>query len=132
MEESKTISIVFDGPPSTDGPHFIGVEDDKGRSTSCGVWKQVGADWHLEILNPGRIQGLESRVEELEKDVRLRDKRLVIVREARDDFFKKCKSLRAEVDRLKIDLGLSQLLAEQRQKRITSADADIAELEAKL
>lgn len=36
--ENKHVDIVFDGPPSPDGPRFIEVEDATGKSFRLGQW----------------------------------------------------------------------------------------------
>jgi hypothetical protein len=34
------IDIVFDGPPSPEGPRFVEVEDPRGKSINFGEWVQ--------------------------------------------------------------------------------------------
>ena len=36
--QPSVINIVFDGPPSHEGPRFVEVEDDEGRSIRVGEW----------------------------------------------------------------------------------------------
>ena len=47
---SKTIDIVFDGPPSAEAPRFVGVEDVMGNSVHAGEWVQrQDGYWVLRI-----------------------------------------------------------------------------------
>jgi hypothetical protein len=34
----RCLNLIFDGPPSHDGPRLIEVEDDSGRSVRAGAW----------------------------------------------------------------------------------------------
>lgn len=45
--------IVFDGPPSHDGPRFIEVETPDGKSVNAGEWRErPDGYWELVILAP--------------------------------------------------------------------------------
>lgn len=50
IEEGQHVDIVFDGPPSHQGPRFIEVEDVQGNSISIGhwVWRPDGF-WVLRL-----------------------------------------------------------------------------------
>lgn len=49
-EQSSVINIVFDGPPSHEGPRFVEVEDDQGHSIRVGEWVPRGDGfWALRI-----------------------------------------------------------------------------------
>lgn len=54
--KQRYIYIVFDGPPGPDGPRFVEVEDDKGRSIDIGKW-DVHDDqlWSLRIPDPRAV-----------------------------------------------------------------------------
>jgi hypothetical protein len=44
------VDIVFDGPPGPDGPRFIEVEDEAGKSIRYGEWVQrPDGYWALRI-----------------------------------------------------------------------------------
>lgn len=46
----QAINIVFDGPPAPDGPRFVEVETDDGRSISIGEWvERPDGYWALRI-----------------------------------------------------------------------------------
>ncbi len=46
----KFIDIVFDGPPSPEGPRFVEVEDDQGRGIRLGEWfKRPDEYWVLRV-----------------------------------------------------------------------------------
>lgn len=46
----REIRIVFDGPPSAEGPRFVEVEDERGHSLSVGSWHQRDdGNWELRI-----------------------------------------------------------------------------------
>ena len=50
METPRVINIVFDGPPGREGPRFVEVEDDAGRSIRFGEWVPLGDGfWALRI-----------------------------------------------------------------------------------
>lgn len=58
MAEPRYIDIVFDGPPDRDGPRFIEVEDETGKSIEIGEWIERGNGlWALRIPRPGRGLG---------------------------------------------------------------------------
>jgi hypothetical protein len=40
MASDPHIDIVFDGPPGPEGPRFVEVEDEQGRSIKIGEWVQ--------------------------------------------------------------------------------------------
>jgi hypothetical protein len=40
MVSDPHIDIVFDGPPGPEGPRFVEVEDEQGRSIKIGEWVQ--------------------------------------------------------------------------------------------
>ena len=45
-----TINIIFDGPPGPEGPRFIEVEDEHGRSVRVGRWVESrGGLWSLQL-----------------------------------------------------------------------------------
>jgi len=45
--------IVFDGPPSHDGPRFVEVETPEGKSVNAGEWRErPDGYWELVILAP--------------------------------------------------------------------------------
>jgi len=47
---SDYIDIVFDGPPGPEGPRFVEVEDEQGRSIKVGEWLQrPDGYWVLRI-----------------------------------------------------------------------------------
>lgn len=47
---TQPINVVFDGPPSPDGPRFIDVETDDGRSLMAGEWvERPDGRWVLRI-----------------------------------------------------------------------------------
>ena len=49
-KQSSVINIVFDGPPSHEGPRFVEVEDDEGHSIRVGEWVARGDGfWALRI-----------------------------------------------------------------------------------
>ncbi len=49
-EQPSVINIVFDGPPSHEGPRFVEVEDDEGHSIRVGEWVPRGDGfWALRI-----------------------------------------------------------------------------------
>ncbi|MFC4852771.1 hypothetical protein [Actinophytocola glycyrrhizae] len=49
-DEARAINIVFDGPPSHEGPRFVEVEDDAGRSIRVGEWvPRDDGYWALRI-----------------------------------------------------------------------------------
>lgn len=50
--------ILFDGPPSPDGPSFIEAENGRGKSINIGNWvPRVDGLWELQIKDktPGCI-----------------------------------------------------------------------------
>jgi hypothetical protein len=48
--QPSVINIVFDGPPSHEGPRFVEVEDDEGRSIRVGEWvPRDDGFWALRI-----------------------------------------------------------------------------------
>lgn len=50
MDTPAPINIVFDGPPGPEGPRFIEVETDDGRSIRVGEWQQrQDGNWGLRI-----------------------------------------------------------------------------------
>ena len=50
MDTPAPINIVFDGPPGPEGPRFIEVETDDGRSVRAGEWQQrQDGNWGLRI-----------------------------------------------------------------------------------
>jgi hypothetical protein len=50
MDTSAAINIIFDGPPGPEGPRFIEVETDDGRSIRVGEWQQrQDGNWGLRI-----------------------------------------------------------------------------------
>jgi len=50
MDTPAPINIVFDGPPGPEGPRFIEVETDDGRSISVGEWQERrDGCWRLRI-----------------------------------------------------------------------------------
>lgn len=42
MDMDMVIDVVFDGPPSHDGPRLVEVEDERGRSIRVGEWVNRG------------------------------------------------------------------------------------------
>jgi hypothetical protein len=48
---TKAYHIVFDGFPSPDGPRFIELENDDGKSINAGEWKDR-ADGLTELVLP--------------------------------------------------------------------------------
>ena len=50
MDTLAAINIIFDGPPGPEGPRFIEVETDDGRSIRVGEWQQrQDGNWGLRI-----------------------------------------------------------------------------------
>lgn len=50
---SKTIDIVFDGPPGPTAGHFVEVEDSEGKSINFGEWIDRGDGfWVLRMPDP--------------------------------------------------------------------------------
>lgn len=50
MDAPAAINIVFDGPPGPEGPRFIEVETDDGRSIRVGEWqRRQDGNWGLRI-----------------------------------------------------------------------------------
>ena len=50
MDTPAPINIVFDGPPGPEGPRFIEVETDGGRSIGVGEWQERrDGRWGLRI-----------------------------------------------------------------------------------
>ena len=50
MDTLAPINIVFDGPPGPEGPRFIEVETDDGRSIGVGEWQERrDGCWRLRI-----------------------------------------------------------------------------------
>jgi hypothetical protein len=50
MDTPAAINIIFDGPPGPEGPRFIEVETDDGRSIRVGEWQQrKDGNWGLRI-----------------------------------------------------------------------------------
>ncbi len=50
MDTPAPINIVFDGPPGPEGPRFIEVETDDGRSIRIGEWQErQDGNWVLRI-----------------------------------------------------------------------------------
>ena len=51
MDTPAPINIVFDGPPGPEGPRFIEVETDDGRSIGVGEWQERrDGCWRLRIV----------------------------------------------------------------------------------
>ena len=51
MDTPAAINIIFDGPPGPEGPRFIEVETDDGRSIRVGEWQQrKDGNWGLRIV----------------------------------------------------------------------------------
>jgi hypothetical protein len=51
QRKGRLVSLVFDGPPSAEGPRFIEIEDEEGKSVLCGEWveqRETGT-WALQI-----------------------------------------------------------------------------------
>jgi hypothetical protein len=45
--------VIFDGPPSPEGPHFIEVDNDEGKSIKVGEWsKRADGLWALVLPAP--------------------------------------------------------------------------------
>jgi hypothetical protein len=52
------IDIVFNGPPSPEGPIFVETEDSRGKSITFGEWSQrPDGYWALRIPADGRQSG---------------------------------------------------------------------------
>ncbi len=50
QRELSVINVVFDGPPTHEGPRFVEVEDDSGHSIRVGEWVDRGDGyWALRI-----------------------------------------------------------------------------------
>jgi hypothetical protein len=50
---SRTIDIVFDGPPAPEAGRFVEVEDESGRSVDVGTWvERPDGYWALRIRIP--------------------------------------------------------------------------------
>ena len=50
---SRTIDIVFDGPPGPKAGRFVEVEDESGRSVDVGKWvERSDGYWALRIRIP--------------------------------------------------------------------------------
>jgi hypothetical protein len=47
--------IIFDGPPSHEGPRFIEVENDEGRSINAGEWNQR-EDGYWELVIDSKVE----------------------------------------------------------------------------
>jgi hypothetical protein len=48
----EAVNIIFDGPPGPEGPRFIEVETDDGRSIRAGEWQErQDGYWALRITN---------------------------------------------------------------------------------
>jgi hypothetical protein len=48
--DPAAINIIFDGPPGPEGPRFIEVETDDGRSIRVGEWQErTNGYWRLRI-----------------------------------------------------------------------------------
>ena len=64
MDTPAAINIIFDGPPGPEGPRFIEVETDDGRSIRVGEWQErKDGNWGL------RIAALPPVTPKLEQDV---------------------------------------------------------------
>jgi hypothetical protein len=68
------LHIIFDGPPAPDGPRFVEVEDDAGKSINAGEWsKRADGYWVLKcdrIAAPKRtIPGMEDVLAEIVGDL---------------------------------------------------------------
>jgi hypothetical protein len=51
--DPAAINIIFDGPPGPEGPRFIEVENDSGRSIRVGEWQErTNGCWALRIALP--------------------------------------------------------------------------------
>ena len=50
MDTFAPINVIFDGPPGPEGPRFIEVETDGGRSIRAGEWQErPDGSWALRI-----------------------------------------------------------------------------------
>jgi hypothetical protein len=59
-QQPSVINIVFDGPPSHEGPRFVEVEDDDGHSIRVGKWVPrddglwaLRIEWAAPDVGPG-------------------------------------------------------------------------------
>lgn len=41
-----SINIIFDGPPGPEGPRFVEIEDDAGKSMRVGDWAEHRPEGH--------------------------------------------------------------------------------------
>lgn len=56
FDEPRYLDIVFDGPPSHEGPRFVEVENARGRSIRLGAWiKRADGYWVLRFT-PGEVE----------------------------------------------------------------------------
>lgn len=49
------INIVFDGPPSANGPRFVEVETETGRSFRLGEWVELSNGYWAIQFDPVEI-----------------------------------------------------------------------------
>lgn len=78
MSETKTVRIVFDGPPSHESGRFVEVEDDEGASISIGEWvERPDGCWELQLpIIPGANavvtpEGLEAAAKAIRERARV-------------------------------------------------------------